>query len=87
MDKPLARAAVCRGKGHHTYRKMLNSLPMRDGGTVSDSKFTSRIHQLFGAGRDEAPLRDSSKYRALPWHELVTGRRIRFGDFYRKFLF
>lgn len=29
---------------HHTYRKMLNLRPMRDGGIMSASKFTSRIH-------------------------------------------
>ena len=31
-------------EGHHTYRKMLNLRPMRDGGIMSASKFTSRIH-------------------------------------------
>jgi hypothetical protein len=29
---------------HHMYRKVLNLRPMRDGGIVSASKFTSRIH-------------------------------------------
>jgi hypothetical protein len=36
-------AATSRKK-HHTYRKVLNLRPMRDGGTMSASKFTSRIH-------------------------------------------
>jgi hypothetical protein len=29
---------------HHMYRKMLNLGPMRDGGIMSASKFTARIH-------------------------------------------
>jgi hypothetical protein len=40
--------ATCDGQAartqHHTYRKMLNLRPMRDGGIMSASKFTSRIH-------------------------------------------
>jgi hypothetical protein len=51
-------------EGHHTSRKMLNLRPMRDGGIMSASKFTSRIH-LNLAGRDEPALRDSSKYCAF----------------------
>ena len=31
-------------KEQHTYRKKLNLLPMRGGGIMSASKFTSRIH-------------------------------------------
>jgi hypothetical protein len=31
---------------HHTYRKILNLRPMRDGGFMSASKFASRIHHL-----------------------------------------
>ena len=29
---------------HHAYRMILNLRPMRDGGIMSASKFTSRIH-------------------------------------------
>jgi hypothetical protein len=43
MDKPHARRYVAEER-HHTYRKMLNLRPMRDGGIMSASKFTSRIH-------------------------------------------
>jgi hypothetical protein len=38
-------------EGHHTYRKMLNLRPMRDGGIMSASKFTSRIHHCSGGSR------------------------------------
>ncbi len=31
-------------EGHHAYRKILNLRPKRDGGIVSASQFSSRIH-------------------------------------------
>jgi hypothetical protein len=37
-------AATSRKKGIIMYRQMLNLRPMRDGGVMSASEFTSRIH-------------------------------------------
>ena len=73
MDKPLARRYVAE-EGHHTYRKMLNLRPMRDGGIMSASKFTNspREFTIDLAGCDEPALRDSSKYCAFLGHNLDT---------------
>jgi hypothetical protein len=44
MDKPLARSSYVVEEVQHTYRKVLNLRPMRDGGIMSASKCVFRTN-------------------------------------------